>query len=195
MRNSFFNLMTVFSKLAHLFAGFVCLLAALALLIQAGLPERANYTGFFSADMAYTAPEIGSMAPPFTLLTPNLDSFALAQVQGNITILNFWATWCLPCRAEMQELQNLHRSHPARIRILGINSGESPELVAQWTEELGLTFDILLDPLQSAARLYQIRGLPTTYLLDSEHRIQNIYFGRVSLEQLTEAIRSIIVDA
>lgn len=186
--------MTVFSKLAHLLAGLGCLLAALALLIQAGLPERADYSGFFGANMAYPAAEIGSMAPPFTLLTPNLDSFALAQVQGSITILNFWATWCRPCRTEMQELQNLYRAHPARIRILGINSGESPELVAQWTEELGLTFDILLDPLQSVARLYQIRGQPTTYLLDSEHRIQNIYFGRVSLEQLREAIHAIIVN-
>jgi len=187
--------MTVFSKLTHLLAGLVCLLAALALLIQAGLPERAAYSGFSGASMAYTAPEIGSMAPPFTLLTPNLDSFALGQVRGNITILNFWATWCRPCRTEMQELQNLHRSHPARIRILGINSGESPELVAQWTETLGLTFDILLDPLQSVVRLYQIRGQPTTYLLDAEHRIQNIYFGRVSLEQLRQDIHSIIVNA
>ena len=183
--------MAAFSKLTRLLAGLVCWLSALALLIQAGLPNRADYTGFPGANRAYAAPEIGSIAPPFTLITPAFDSFALEQVQGQITILNFWAVSCGPCRREMQELQHLHQSHSSQIRILGINLGESPVFVTQWTKELGLTFDILLDPLQSVAQLYQLRGPPATYLLDAEHRIQNIYFGPVRLEQLEQDIRLI----
>ena len=180
--------MTAFSQLTPLLAGIVCWLAALALLIQAGLPRRADYTASPAANTAYATPEIGATAPPFTLITLDLDLFALEQVQDPIVILNFWATWCLPCRREMQELQNLYQSHPSPIRILGINMGESPARVAQWTKELGLTFDILLDPLQSVWQLYRLRGQPSTYLLDSEHRIQNIYFGPVGLEQLTQDI-------
>lgn len=180
--------MTVFSQFTRLFAGILCWIAALGLLIQVGLPQRADYTRLPGANMTDAAPEIGSIAPPFTLIAPNLDLFALEQVQDSIVILNFWATWCLPCRREMRELQNLYQSHPSPIRILGINLGESPALVAQWTKELGLTFDILLDPLQSVWQLYRLRGQPSTYLLDAEHRIQNIYFGPVRIEQLAQDI-------
>jgi len=183
--------MNLFSKLTHLLIGLACLLAALALLSHAGLPKRADYTGFAKANKVYVAPEIGFAAPPFTLITPALDSFALEQVQGSMTIINFWATWCMPCRMELQELQNLYRSYPSQIRILGVNLGESADAVARWTSELGLTFDILLDPMESVAQLYQIRGQPSTYLLDAKHRIQNIYFGPIRFEQLSQDIHLI----
>lgn len=170
----------MFSQFSHLLAGLACLLLALALLIQAGLPKRTD-----------RAAEVGSLAPPFSLLRPNLDSFALEQARGQVTLINFWATWCAPCRVEMQLLQELHRSHSPPIRILAVNLGESPRRVIQWVEELGLNYDILLDPLQSAAQLYRIRGQPSTYLLDAEHRIQHIYFGPVSLARLAQDIARI----
>jgi len=65
-----------------------------------------------------------------------------------------------------------------------------PRRFAQ-TSELGLTFDILLDPMESVAQLYQIRGQPSTYLLDAKHRIQNIYFGPIRFEQLSQDIHLI----
>ena len=165
--------MRAFSKFSHLLAGIAGLLMALGVLIHGGLPKRRG--------------EIGTIAPPFTLPKAALDSFTLEQTRGQIAIINFWATWCVPCRAEMQTLQDLYQSHP-QIRILGINLGESPQRVRQWVAELGLGYDILLDPRQSAARLYQIRGQPSTYLLDAEHRIQNIYFGPVSIDRLVRDI-------
>lgn len=172
--------MIMFSKFSHLLAGLICWLLALALLIQTGLPKRTDQTA-----------EAGSLAPPFSLLRPDLDSFALEQVRGQVTLINFWATWCAPCRVEMQVLQELYRSHAPRIRILAVNLGESPRRVTQWVEELGLSYDILLDPLQSVAQLYRIRGQPSTYLLDAEHRIQHIYFGPVSLARLAQDIERI----
>ena len=170
----------MFSQFSHLLAGLACLLLALALLIQAGLPKRTD-----------RAAEVGSLAPPFSLLRPDLDSFALEQARGQVTLINFWATWCAPCRVEMQALQELHQTHSPPIRILAVNLGESPRRVTQWVEELGLSYDILLDPLQSAAQLYRIRGQPSTYLLDAEHRIQHIYFGSVSLARLAQDIARI----
>lgn len=170
----------MFSQFSYWLAGLACLLLALALLIQAGLPKR-----------TVQAAEVGSLAPPFRLLSLDLDSFALEQARGQVTLINFWATWCAPCRAEMQALQELHRSHLPPIRILAVNLGESPRRVTQWVKELGLSYDILLDPLQSVAQLYRIRGQPSTYLLDAEHRIQHIYFGPVSLARLTQDIERI----
>lgn len=170
----------MFSKFSYWLAGLACLFLALALLIQTGLPKRTAQ-----------AAEAGSPAPPFSLLRPDLDSFALEQARGQVTFINFWATWCAPCRVEMQALQELHRSHSPPVRILAVNLGESPRRVTQWVEELGLSYDILLDPLQSAARLYRVRGQPSTYLLDAEHRIRHIYFGPVSLARLTQDIERI----
>ncbi len=154
------------------------------LLLQGGLPNRAEYTGSYITNMGYVAPETNSIAPPFTLSTLQFDQLSINEFDDTVIIINFWATWCVPCQAEMPELQALYNTYDDKIRILGVNLGESPQSVAQWVEEFDLTFDILLDPLQSVAQLYQIRGQPSTYVLDKHHIIRAIYYGPVQMEQL-----------
>lgn len=156
----------------------------MGLFLQVGLPNRADYTGGFVEDVGYVAPEINHIAPPFTLSTIHFEKLIMDDLSESVIIINFWATWCVPCRAEMPELQDLYQIYGDKIRILGVNLGESPQSVAQWIDNYDLTFDILLDPLQSVAQLYQIRGQPSTYVLNQHHIIRSIYYGAVSMEQL-----------
>lgn len=183
-----FPYMKYISKIFFIFLALFCIGTGLGLIIQTGLPSRADYTGTTISNIGYVAPEINHIAPPFTLATLDFENLSLRDLQGEMVIINFWATWCVPCRIEMPELQHLYERYSSDIRILGINLGESPQAVAQWVSEFDLTYDILLDPLQSTAQQYQIRGQPSTYVLDVNGVIHALYYGPVSMEQLEQDI-------
>ena len=180
--------MSKLRKSITLLAALACLGAALALVLYAGLPDRADYSGFLSDQEVFVAPEVGSIAPPFELWTPQYEPLTLEHVHAEFTIINFWATWCQPCQREMRELQRLYESETAALRILAVNLGESTDIVRNWIDKLGLSYDILLDPLGAVSQRYQVRGQPTTYLLDAGHRIQQVYYGPASYEQLLHDI-------
>lgn len=170
----------------------VFIVLGFSLLVGSGIPQRADFTGNVVEDLGYVAPELNHTAPPFTLSTNDFEEVTLQDAVGKPIIINFWATWCVPCRTEMTELQSLYTQYENDIRILGINLGESPQAVAQWIDEFGLTYDILLDPLQTVAQLYQIRGQPSTYVLDANLIIHSVYYGPVSMEQLENEIATLL---
>ena len=168
----------------HLVAALACLGAATALLIYTGLPKRSAVAGFARIGRAYTAPEIGAVAPGFELPTASEHRLALDQVDGDVIILNFWATWCGPCRWESRDLQRLFSASAGAIRVVAVNLGELADPVKAWINELGLSYDVLLDSNHQIARRYQIRGVPTTFLLDRSRRIRQIYYGTVTFANL-----------
>ena len=162
--------------------------SALILLISAGLPDRADYSGKMIAGIGRVAPEINSLAPPFEGSTITGSHLRLLDLRGETVILNFWATWCAPCITEMPLLQTFYED--SGIQIIGINLGEQPILVTQWVETNHLTFDILLDPQLTIAADYQIRGQPSTYIITADGIISHIFYGTVSMKALREAIGS-----
>ena len=111
------------------------------------------------------------------------------------TVLNFWATWCQPCRAEMAQLQALVEAEPASTRVIAVNLGEPRSSVRKWVADLGLTYPVLLDPQLSVASLYGVRGLPTTFLIDSQLTIKGIYFGPVSAVEMQQRIDGLAIGA
>jgi peroxiredoxin len=177
--------MPPFKRFVLLLGAVVALTTALVILINTGLPERAQFTGEISADGRVIAPELNAVAPDFTLTTLDGGEINLTSLRGTPLLINFWATWCEPCRIEMPDLQRFYESHRASgLRILAVNLGETPDIIRQWVDDLGLTFDIVLDPQQSLAALYQIRGQPSTYVISAEGIITSIYYGPISAEQL-----------
>jgi len=175
------------SKRVLLWISAVALLsAALGLVIAGGLPDRATYSGQILPNGQIVAPEIGAFAPPFRALT--LDgSIDLAVLRGAPVVINFWATWCTPCRVEMPELQAFHEAHPA-VRVLAVNLGESHDPIVDWVTQLGLTLDIVLDTDGSLANLYRLRGQPTTYLVSPGGVITNIFYGPTTQSSLESAL-------
>lgn len=183
--------MSAFGKLLRLIVALGSLGAAVVMLRNTGLPQRAEYSGLRLKDGQYVAAEIGASAPHLALLTPNYNSFTLRPDHSKVTIINFWATWCQPCRKELRVLQELAEANPHSIRVVAVNQGEQRATVSKWLRELGLTLDVLMDPKQTTAESFQVRGLPTTFLLDANLRIHQIFYGAVSRERLLSAVDQI----
>ena len=107
-------------------------------------------------------------APDFTLPTLAGGSRHLSELRGKVVLLNFWATWCVPCRTEMPTIEALYQRYKSQgLEVLAVNLDVlSTAGVEAFVKEVAVTFPILLDPSWSAARAYRVFGLPTTYLID-----------------------------
>jgi cytochrome c biogenesis protein CcmG/thiol:disulfide interchange protein DsbE len=166
-----------------LIAAILCFSAAGVILVRAGIPGMT-----FSA--LTIAPRPGATAPPLQLPTLDGDRFILGDLRGDVVVINFWATWCVPCRLEMPELQRLYESQrDTGLRVVGVNLGESASTAQQWVDDLGLTFDIVLDRDGYAATLYQLRGQPSTYVVDPDGVITQVFYGAVAMNALETAVQ------
>jgi peroxiredoxin len=134
--------------------------------VVAGLVLGATALTWVAPDSAV---EISRPTPGFRVMNlATRDSISLNEYRGSVTLVNIWATWCLPCREEMPSMQRLYDSLGSRgFRIAAISIDEgSPEDVAAFAAELGLSFDILHDRSGRIERLYQTTGVPESFLLD-----------------------------
>jgi peroxiredoxin len=122
--------------------------------------------------------ERGSVAPGFTLARLDGGEVSLAELRGRVVLINFWATWCEPCRQEMPAMERLyHRHREAGFELLAISVGEAPEPVRAFRDELGLSFPILLDRDKAVSNAYQTYRFPESYLVDREGLVVERYVG------------------
>jgi peroxiredoxin len=125
------------------------------------------------------APKAGFLAPDFRLSTTEGETIQLSALQGTPVIINFWATWCPPCRQEMPALEAIwQRYGQGGVVILGVDQGERADVVTRFArDEVGTTFPLLLDTHQSVGARYGVRALPTTVFVDADGRIQDVVVG------------------
>jgi len=147
---------------------FVILLAALMFL-------SARQQGFFLSSPADELLAVGQRmrAPAFALPALDGPTVGLEDSRGEVVLVNFWATWCPPCRAEMASMEELYRAYRDRgLTILAISTDAGgAQVVEPFVRARGLTFPILLDPPGAVANRYAVRGLPTSYLVDRDGTI------------------------
>jgi cytochrome c biogenesis protein CcmG/thiol:disulfide interchange protein DsbE len=126
------------------------------------------------------APQEGFLAPDITLQTLTSDSITLSNLQGKAILVNFWATWCPPCRAEMPAIQEMYDTFQEQgLVILAVNATNQDTYteIAPFLEEHGLTFPVLLDPSGEAGNLYQVRSLPTSIFIGKDGIVRKIIIG------------------
>ena len=134
-------------------------------------------------------PEVGKLAPDFELTTLDGQKLSLSQFKGTPVLLNFWATWCGPCRHEMPFLQQVYQDWPTdELVVFTINVGESSSRVAQFMQSEGLSFPVLLDSNARVTESYYITGIPTTLFIDKFGFIEEIKIGSFQSQAEIEAI-------
>jgi peroxiredoxin len=128
------------------------------------------------------APLAGHPAPDFELKTLEGGTLRLSDFKGRPVIVNFWATWCPPCRAEFPDFQKVSVEQGNTVVIIGVNhtSGDSPQLVPGFVEEFGITFPIVLDESGDTVKTYRVVGLPTTVFIDSNGIIKEVFTGPIN---------------
>ncbi len=126
------------------------------------------------------SPREGFPAPDFTLDTLGGQAATLSTYRGKVVIVNLWASWCGPCRAEMPALQTVYATNRERgLEVLAVNSTfQDGEADAQaFAQNLGLTFPILLDRDGAVSQRYLLRALPSTFFIDRKGVIRSVVFG------------------
>ncbi len=125
---------------------------------------------------------IGSPAPDFRAATvdPQPQIRTLANYEGDVVLLNVWATWCAPCRVEMPSMEALHKDFSSRgLRVVAVSIDQiaGPPQIRDFARELGLTFEILHDSAQSIVRSYQVNGYPQSFVIGRDGTIRRKWIG------------------
>ena len=148
-------------------------------------------------DVAAASPLVkwtGGRAPALKLADAEGRERSLAEWRGKTVVINFWATWCEPCREEMPSLERLRgRLGGKPFEIVAVNVGESPERVARFTREVPVTFPIVYDRDSATAKLWKVRGYPTSYVLGPDGRIRYYFVGDLdwSSDEVVRVIESV----
>jgi peroxiredoxin len=155
---------------------------------MSAVPSSATTAGLIPA------PREDFLAPDFQLLTLEGDELSLRDFRGQVVVLNLWASWCPPCRAEMPAIESLYERYGQEgLVVLGVNmtAQDRVSAAASFVSEYRLTFPILLDDRGLVANLYRMRALPTTFFIDQEGVIQRVVVGG-PISEVT--LRTIVVE-
>ncbi|HLQ11911.1 MAG TPA: TlpA disulfide reductase family protein [Steroidobacteraceae bacterium] len=127
-----------------------------------------------SVDQIHT----GAPAPQFQLNSNNGKPLSLADLKGRIVLVNFWASWCGPCRKEMPLLEQLNRQYRTKgVTLVGVNVEPDSAAATDWLKATPVSFPILFDVDSKVSKLYQVEGMPNTVILDRKGNVRYIHRG------------------
>ncbi len=133
----------------------------------------------------------------FALKDADENEFTIAQFGGQVRVINFWATWCPPCRDEIPDFQAFHEAYGDRgVKIIGIAlDDEGAEVVQPFVEEINMTYLSLIDTSQmAAAKFGGVYGIPTTFIIDRDGRVRKKHVGYMSYENLEAAVMPLLEE-
>ena len=158
----------------------ILLIGAMWILIT---KDNSNSTG--ETSMAF--PKAGFLSPDFELETLDGQSIKLSQLRGSAIVVNFWASWCQPCRIEMPAIQkavNAHKADGVIVLAVNMTNQDNVERVRDFIQELNLTFNILLDQKGEAGAAFHVTALPTTFFIRPDGIIEEVVIGGPMAEAL-----------
>ncbi|AKS38156.1 membrane-associated thiol-disulfide oxidoreductase [Anoxybacillus gonensis] len=137
--------------------------------------------------------DVGEIAPDFELMTLQGEKMKLSQFRGKKVVLNFWASWCPPCRAEMPEMQRFYEQYGQHVAIVAVNltnKEKNRHVVETFVNQKRLTFDIMLDEQGTVSKTYKVITIPTSYIIDEQGVIRSKHVGPLSYEAMKRAMLS-----
>jgi peroxiredoxin len=130
------------------------------------------------APLAASAAEEGKPAPDFTLKSLSGKNLKLSEMTGNVVLINFWASWCGPCREEMPLLNALHNKYePLGFSVLGVNVEENVDAARGFLKDFPVDFPVLLDSANQVSKQYEVIAMPTTVVVDRDGNIRYLHQG------------------
>lgn len=141
--------------------------------------------------------KIGEPAPDFTLLDLDGKQVSLSDYRGKVVLLNFWATWCTPCRAEMPDLQRTYDNLKDQgFVVLGVNIGERQVTAKGFARSLGITFPIVLDQDKVVTlEKYKVGPIPSSYFIDREGIIRHQFLGSMNESFITSEVQKLLSNS
>lgn len=135
----------------------------------------------------------GEKAPDFTLEDLDGNTVSLSDYQGKNVYINFFATWCPPCRGEMPDLEKIYQKYKDEdIVVLAVDLGEDKDTVKSFIEENKYNFNVLLDSDQTATEQYNITSIPVSVFIDKQGNIEAKQVGAMTMDQMESAIKLLI---
>ena len=135
------------------------------------------FSVFAASSLASSGME-GQPAPDFALKSSTGENLRLSEYRGDVVMINFWATWCGPCRQEMPLLDALYaRYQRVGFNLLGVNIDDDSRRAMQMIEELGVSFPVLFDARKEVSELYEVNAMPVTVIVDREGNVRYVHHG------------------
>ncbi len=138
------------------------------------------------------APRTGALAPDFELVDVHTNKpVKLSSLRGKPVFINFWGTWCPPCRAEMPEMQKLYDKYKGQVEILGVSMGprDDPTRVQVFVDAASYNWTFIHDPEYSVATAYQVQAIPSSYFIDKDGVIRAVHIGGMNEGQMEQNLQ------
>ena len=136
------------------------------------------FLSIFAAGSLASSGLAGQSAPDFVLKSAAGENLRLSEYRGDVVMINFWATWCGPCRDEMPLLDELYgRYQRVGFRLLGVNIDDDTRRAMAMVDELGVRFPVLFDEKEEVSKLYEVEAMPVTVLVDREGTVRYVHHG------------------
>ena len=144
-----------------------------------------------------TAPRVGAEAPDFAIKDLDGEEIHLADLRGRPVLINFWATWCQPCRIEIPAIVNAYKANQARagadpsLEVLAVAVSSAPDTVTAFRKEFGMPFPVLHDSDNRIASLYRVGPIPTSFLIDRQGVIRWVQVNMMDEALLQEKLQAL----
>jgi len=136
------------------------------------------FLGMIAASSLAASDLAGQSAPDFALKSSTGENLRLSEYRGDVVMINFWATWCGPCRQEMPLLDELfNRYERVGFNLLGVNIDDDSRRAMQMIDDLGVNFPVLFDASKAVSKLYQVEAMPVTVIVDREGTVRYVHHG------------------